>query len=132
QDDTGGIYVFPSEGDFHQGQLVQLSAKVTTFNGEKELEDIIQVTDKGDGDLPEAETTETVDESNQGQLLKLENVEIQNIGDPDSYGTFEFDAVAGDTTTLVRVDNRSGFDYNVFVEKYAEGDNLNLTGIGSV
>ena len=132
QDDTGGIYVFPSDGDFQLGQRVELSAKVTTFNGEKELEDIIQVTDKGEGDIPEAVTVETVDDSNQGQLVKLENIEVQHIGDPDSYGTFEFDAVDGDTTTRIRVDNRSGFDYDAFTEKYAEGDHLDVTGIASV
>jgi DNA/RNA endonuclease YhcR with UshA esterase domain len=132
QDDSGGIYVFPSEGDFHKGQKVKISAVKTTYNGETELGNIVKATDEGDGTLPEAKTVQTVNDSNQGQLLKLENVEVQNIGEPDQYGTFEFDAVHGDTKTRVRVDNRSGFDYDAFNEKYKEGDELDITGIGSV
>src|SRR5699024_1101246 len=62
----------------------------------------------------------------------LSNVEVQNIGASDSYGTFEFDAVSGDTITRIRVDNRSGFDYNDFMDKYDEGDHLDITGVGSV
>ncbi|MBM7601110.1 DNA/RNA endonuclease YhcR with UshA esterase domain [Virgibacillus halotolerans] len=132
QDETAGIYVFPSDGDFHKGQQVQISAKRTTFNHEKELEDIMKFTDKGDGEIMEPENVETVDDSNQGQLLKLNHVQVQNIGDSDAYGTFEFDAVNGDTTTRIRVDNRSGFAYNDFIKKYQEGDQLTITGIGSV
>ncbi|MEN1968387.1 endonuclease [Lentibacillus sp. N15] len=132
QDDTGGIYVFPSDGTFHQGQKVTVTAKRTTFNDEIELEDIVKVTDEGDGVLPKAKVVNAVDDVNQGQLLKLENIEVQNIEDPDAYGTFEFDAVSGDTTNRIRVDNRSGFDYDEFTETYQEGDKLTITGIGSV
>lgn len=131
QDETAGIYVFPSSDDFEQGQKVELTAKKTTFNGEIELEDIVEVTDLGEGEIPDPKEVEAVDDSNQGQLLKLKNVDVQNIDDPDSYGTFEFDAVNGDETTRVRVDNRSGFDYDAFTEQYEEGDELTITGVGS-
>lgn len=131
QDETGGIYVFSSSDDVEQGQKVEVTAKKTTFNGEIELEDIVEVSDLGDGDMPEPEEVNVVDDSNQGQLLTLKNVEVQNIDEPDSYGTFEFDAVNGEETTRVRVDNRSSFDYDAFTEQYGEGDELAITGVGS-
>src|SRR5699024_5824507 len=132
QDDTGAIYVFPSYHDFYQGQKIEVTAKKTTLNGEVELEDIIEVTDKGEGELPSPVEIETVDDSNQGQLLTLSNVKVQNIGEPNSYGTFEFDAVNGDRITRIRVDDRSVFAYEDFMEKYNDRDGLDITSVGSV
>lgn len=133
QDNTAGVYVFPdNNADYHIGQKVKISAIKTLYNGEVELGSIVKSTDEGEGTLPNPKVVSTVDDTNQGQLLKLENVSVQNIVKTDNYGTFEFDAVNGDTTTRVRVDNRSGMDYYDFILKYSEGDVLDITGVGSI
>ncbi|WEG11864.1 DUF6359 domain-containing protein [Pullulanibacillus sp. KACC 23026] len=132
QDATGGIYVYQSTSNYHLGQKVKLSGTVSPYNGELELSNLIDSHDEGDGTIPSPTVVKTVNDDNQGQLLKVQGVTVKNIGTPDSYGTFEFDAVNGDTTTRVRVDSRSGINYTDFTAKYKEDDKLDLTGVGSV
>jgi len=132
QDSTGGIYVYQSDSTYSEGQKVKLSAVKSTYNGEVELTNIIKLTDEGRAPVPDPKIVSKVDETNQGELLTLQHVTVKNIGTPDKFGTFEFDAVNGETTNRVRVDSRSGMDYNSFTSRYAEGSVLDITGIGSV
>jgi DNA/RNA endonuclease YhcR with UshA esterase domain len=131
QDETGGIYVYQGSSNYHQGEKVKITAQKTTYNNEVELQYIEKSTDEGDSTLPNPKVVTIVDDSNQGQLIKLQDVKVTNLADVGS-GTFEFDAVNGDTTTRVRMDKRSGFDYSDFTKRYKEGTVLDITGIGSI
>lgn len=134
QDDTAGIYVYQSSNSegYKIGDHIKISAQKTTYNGEAELTDILKSEIIGTSELPEALIQDTVDATNQGQVVKLQRVRVQNISEPDRFGTFEFDAVHGNTVTRVRVDNRTGMDYDDFVALYRENSVLNITGVASI
>ncbi|WP_141603515.1 5'-nucleotidase C-terminal domain-containing protein [Terrilactibacillus laevilacticus] len=132
QDQTGGVYVYQGTDNYHVGQKVRLTAQKSTYNGEIELSNIIQSADEGDGTVPSPSVVTTIDSSNQGQLVTLQKATVKNISKTDSYGTFEFDAVIGDTATRVRVDSRGGMTYDDFIATYKEGSVLNITGLASI
>ncbi|WP_415803664.1 DUF6359 domain-containing protein, partial [Marinicrinis lubricantis] len=132
QDDTGGIYIYQTSEGYQLGQRVQVTGDVTLYNTELELANVSEISVIGTGTLPEPKVVTTVDASNQGQIVKLEDVTISNIVKADNYGTVELRALKGDVSTLVRIDNRTGVDYNAFTAEYAEGDVLDLTGVSSI
>ncbi|MBO2945187.1 5'-nucleotidase C-terminal domain-containing protein [Paenibacillus sp. F411] len=132
QDATGGIYMYQNAGSYALGQKVQVTGDVNVFSSELQLSNISQITVTGNGTLPQPKVVSTVDESHQGQVVKLNGVSIQNIVKADNYGTLQFNAVKGSSSTLVRIDNRTGVNYNTFTAQYKEGDVLDLTGIASV
>lgn len=132
QDATGGVYVYQSGSNYQLGQKIKITATKTTYSSEVELSDIIDSTLEGTATVPSPKKVATVDASNQGQVLQLQNVTVANIGSPDGNGTFQFNAVNGAVTTLVRLDGRTGFTYSGFTAKYHEGDTLDITGIGSI
>lgn len=128
QDDTGGIYVFQSQSGFHEGDKVTVTAKLDEFNSELELTSpIIEKT--GTEPLPESRIVTTLTDDNQGQIVTLKNMAIKNIQKVDNFGTIEFSAVNDDTSILVRIDNRTGLDFDHF--SYKNGDVLNITGVSS-
>ncbi|GGH78255.1 DNA/RNA endonuclease YhcR with UshA esterase domain [Pullulanibacillus pueri] len=132
QDDTGGIYVFENtDSQLKLGDKVKLTAEKTTYNDEVELSNIIKVTKEGTGELPEPKVATTVTKDNQGQLITLEKVKIKNLEQVDSNGTFEFDAKSGKQTTRVRVDSRTGINYNDWKKQYAKSAHVTITGIAS-
>ncbi|RDI36661.1 DUF5689 domain-containing protein [Falsibacillus pallidus] len=132
QDDTGGIYVFQSESDYHKGDKVKLTGTTSLYNGELELSDLIKVDKLGTSEVPAAKTVSAVDASNQGQYVKLENVKVENLPDTAG-GTFEFDAVSADgSKTRVRVDSRTGVALNQLLETLQNGDSANISGISSI
>ncbi|GGE44942.1 hypothetical protein GCM10011391_24730 [Pullulanibacillus camelliae] len=133
QDASGGVYVYQSkESNLKIGDKVKISAKKTTYNGEVELSDLIQFTPEGTAEVPKPQVVSEVSDSNQGELVTLEDIKVKNISDPDSYGTFKFDAVNGKHTTRVRIDSRSGLDYTDFTKKYKRNATLTLTGVASI
>lgn len=131
QDATGGIYIYQTANGYQQGQRVEVTGKVTVYNTELELTDV-QITAAGTGTLPAPKAVTTVDDSNQGQIVKLEGVAISNIRKADSYGTVELHAAKGNVSTLVRIDNRTGVTYDTFTAQYSEGDVLDLIGAASI
>lgn len=131
QDDTGGIYVYQGDTSYHLGEKVKLSAFKSTYNGEVELSNIVVSQNEGTTDLPEPKTVTSITDDNQGQLVRLEKIKVKNISQPDKYGTFEFDAVKGHTTNRVRIDSRSGLNYDQFMAHFKKGKELYLTGIAS-
>lgn len=132
QDETGGIYVYQTSSGYQLGQRVQVTGEVTLYNTELELANVSEITVLGSGTVPEPKVVETIDDSHQGQVVKLEGVTITNIEQVNNYGTLELHAVKGDVSTLVRIDNRTGVDYDSFTDEYAEGDVLDLVGIASI
>ncbi|WP_425433883.1 OmpL47-type beta-barrel domain-containing protein [Marininema mesophilum] len=130
QDETAGIYVYQSEAGFEPGDKVTVSGKFTVYNGEKELTDILQIKKVGTSKVPEPKTVTAISEENQGQLVRMENVTVRGI---EKKGTsFEFNAVADDKTTRVRVDGRSGYTMEAFNADYPEGTKIHLLGLSSI
>ncbi|MFB6466437.1 DUF5689 domain-containing protein [Cytobacillus sp. Hz8] len=134
QDATGGIYVYQGDNKagYKLGEKVKLSAVKSTYNDEIELSNIVKSEDEGQDALPAPQVADTVDSTNQGQLVTLKHVRVKNITQTDNYGTFEFDAVHGHTSTRIRVDNRSGVDNDRFTAQYKENNVVNITGVASI
>ncbi|WP_143262139.1 DUF5689 domain-containing protein [Sediminibacillus massiliensis] len=133
QDETGGLYVYQHDYDVKPGDVVKLSGTTTTYNNEFELENVTSLEVIGTADVPEPKTISPgeIAEKTQGQLVKIGGVTITEIEKADNYGTTEFRAVSKDgENVLVRLDNRTGTDYDTF--PYEEGDIVFITGISSV
>ncbi|GAB1157667.1 hypothetical protein YWY31_36920 [Paenibacillus illinoisensis] len=131
QDETGGLYVFQSTSGFHAGDKVKVTAATTLYNSEFELTDIVAIEKTGTADIPAPVEATTVTDNNQGQLIQLKDVTVENIVSATPVGSFEFDAVAADgTSTHVRVDTRTGVTESSF--PYAAGDKINVTGVAAI
>lgn len=132
QDDTAGIYVFQSATGYHAGDKISISAIKTIFNSELELTDPVILEKIGSASLPEAIVQPTLNDENQGRLVKLENVVIQNYKAASPAGSFEFDVVNGSNTTHVRVDGRTGINFDGFNAAFPAGSQVNIIGISSI
>ncbi|MGF9697386.1 DUF5689 domain-containing protein [Paenibacillus sp. MABNR03] len=131
QDETGGLYVFQSTSGFHAGDKVKITAATALYNSEFELTDIVALEKTGTADIPAPVEAATVTDENQGQLIQLKDVTVENIVSATPVGSFEFDAVAADgTSTHVRVDTRTGVTETSF--PYAAGDKINVTGVAAI
>lgn len=131
QDETGGLYVFQSTSGFHAGDKVKVTAATALYNSEFELTDIVAIEKTGTADIPAPVEATTVTDNNQGQLIQLKDVTVENIVSATPAGSFEFDAVAADgTSTHVRVDTRTGVTESSF--PYAAGDKINVTGVAAI
>ncbi|WP_419720018.1 DUF5689 domain-containing protein [Paenibacillus illinoisensis] len=131
QDETGGLYVFQSTSGFHAGDKVKVTAATALYNSEFELTDIVAIEKTGTADIPAPVEASTVTDNNQGQLIQLKDVTVENIVSATPVGSFEFDAVAADgTSTHVRVDTRTGVTESSF--PYAAGDKINVTGVAAI
>jgi DNA/RNA endonuclease YhcR with UshA esterase domain len=130
QDGTAGIYVFQTQSGFNVGDRVKLSGGLELYNQELEVTNLIAVEKTGTADVPAPVVAETVNDANQGQLITLENVTIQNMTPAAPTGSFEFDAVKGATKTRVRVDSRTGLKLDQF--PYQNGQVVTVTGVASI
>ncbi|MBB6023409.1 DNA/RNA endonuclease YhcR with UshA esterase domain [Paenibacillus sp. JGP012] len=131
QDDTAGIYVFQNTSGFNVGDKVKVTAPTTVYNSEFELTDVVAIEKTGTASVPAPALVTAISDANQGQLVQLKNVTVQNIISATPAGSFEFDAVAEDgTSTHVRVDTRTGVSETNF--PYAAGDKLDITGIAAI
>nr|WP_255654323.1 hypothetical protein [Cohnella sp. REN36] len=132
QDDSAGIYVFQSATGYHAGDKISISAKKTIYNTELELTDPVVLKKIGTAPLPEAVVQPALNEGNQGLLVKLENVAIQNYKAATPAGSFEFDVVNGANTTHVRVDGRTGIGFDEFQTAFPAGSQVSIAGISSI
>ncbi|WP_428907991.1 5'-nucleotidase C-terminal domain-containing protein [Niallia sp. Krafla_26] len=132
QDDTAGMLVFSSPKDVKPGDKVKVTGKLLEYKNELEIDPTnVEILSSGN-QLPAAQSVTKVDESTQGELIKLENITIENLT-KDGYGTASFQAVFenGEKVNVIH-DNRTGSDYDELVKHYKEGDKVHLTGIGSI
>lgn len=133
QDETAGIYVFQSDTGYQAGDLIRISAVRTLYNGEVELENPVHMERLGTGPIPVPQVQDTVDELNQGQLITLTNVEIQDVVTAAPAGSFEFNAMSEEGQGVrVRFDGRTGVTLDEFNTRYPEGSQVDITGIASV
>ncbi|GIN85977.1 hypothetical protein J6TS2_23630 [Heyndrickxia sporothermodurans] len=130
QDGNAGIYVFQTQDGFKAGDTVKVTATKTIYNSEVELEDALVIEKTGTADIPSAKVVTELNADNQGQLVELENVKVNNLAAAGS--SFEFDAVKDGKTTRVRVDSRTGITLADFSKKYKNGDVINVTGVSSI
>jgi DNA/RNA endonuclease YhcR with UshA esterase domain len=131
QDETSGVYIYQTQSGFHAGDKVKLTALTALYNTELELADVVQIKKTGAAQLPQPVVATAVNNANQGQLLKLDDVTVTHIISAAPSGSFEFDAVSADgTSNHVRVDARTGITKDSF--PYAEGQQLNITGVAAI
>lgn len=131
QDETAGIYVFQHTSGFHAGDKVKVTAATTIYNSEFELTDIVAIDKTGTAAVPAPIEVTAITDANQGQLVQLKDVTIENIISATPVGSFEFDAVAADgTSTHIRVDTRTGVTETAF--PYAAGDKIDITGVSAI
>lgn len=134
QDGTAGIYVYPSAAtEFHAGDKTKITAQKTVFNSEAELMNEVQVAKLDDSagiPAPAPIVQDTVNDSNQGQLITLKNMTVRNY--QTVTGSLEFDLVNGSVTNRVRVDSRTGVQADRLKQSFPEGTKVDITGISSI
>ncbi|MGV3488361.1 MAG: DUF5689 domain-containing protein, partial [Tuberibacillus sp.] len=130
QDTTGGVYVYQSDMDVSEGDKLKITGTTSIYNGELEV-NAEEVEKIGTEDLPKTleVTPGGVNESNQGELVRLKKVTVTNIHQADKYGTTEMTAEKDGQSVVIRLDNRTGTTYADF--QYKNGDVLNIVGISS-
>nr|WP_168118753.1 DUF6359 domain-containing protein [Paenibacillus sp. HB172176] len=132
QDATGGIYVYQTSSGFHAGDQITISAMKTVYNTELELTDPVALEKIGTAATPQAVVQNTLNDENQGMLVSLQNVTIQNYIAAAPTGSFEFDAVKDSGFTHVRIDGRTGIGYEDFQSAFPAGSTVNITGISAI
>jgi DNA/RNA endonuclease YhcR with UshA esterase domain len=130
QDETAGIYVFQTLSGFNEGDKLKIVAPLALFNGELELTTPESIKKLGTSEVPAKKVVTQVDASNQGQLVELQQVKIQNLVSAAPSGSFEFDAVQGAVTNRIRVDARTGLTLSSF--PYQEGQVVTVGGAASI
>ncbi|MEL6636901.1 MAG: phospholipase D-like domain-containing protein [Bacteroidota bacterium] len=134
QDDTGGLPAYPGTGsvgdfpdDVRRGDLVEVTGVIKSFNGLLEIDPITAYNvESRDNALPEPKliTPDQLNESNEGLLVRLENVRFKNGGGIFSGGVYEFEA-AGESGVIFLRTNHGLIGTNIPLA------NVNLTGLAS-
>lgn len=131
QDDTGGIYIFQSASGFQAGDVVKVTGATALYNTEFELTDIVAIEKTGTAPLPSPAPALAINDSNQGQLVRLDHVTIGEIVSAAPAGSFEFQTTNEQgTSTTVRIDARTGIALSSF--PYTEGQQVNITGVSAI
>ncbi|WP_224753286.1 DUF6359 domain-containing protein [Paenibacillus terricola] len=132
QDSTAGIYVFQNAAGYHVGDKIKISAIKTVYNTEVELSDPVALEKTGTGSVPAVRPVTFLSEDNQGQLVRLDNVIIQNYITGTPAGSFEFDAVNDSTSTHIRIDVRTGISQADFQAQYPADTTVSIAGVSSI
>ncbi|PWW06574.1 hypothetical protein DFQ01_103478 [Paenibacillus cellulosilyticus] len=132
QDSTAGIYVYQTSTGYHIGDKIKISAIKTVYNTEVELSDSVALEKIGTDAIPAVRPVSSLSEDNQGQLVQLDNVTIENYITGTPAGSFEFDAVNDSTSTHVRIDVRTGISQTDFQAQYPAGSVVNISGVSSI
>lgn len=130
QDDTAGVFIYTKDDSISIGDIVEVTGKVSERNGEVQIAST-QITTVAQGEVPTPQDAWVTTE-NQGQLVRLSGITISDLT-ADDYGTFEFTAnKEGQEGIAVRLDNRSGYNYEAFVEGgYNNGDIIDVVGVAA-
>lgn len=129
-----GIYIYPKTKTslgYQTGQTVQLTGKLSNYNGELQLVDITEhKAIDATIDTPIVETSIAALNTNQpSTLIKLNNVTVGDISS-DSYSTSTFTVTDESGQSVdVRVDNRTGIRTPNLLTVIDKGDVINLTAI---
>lgn len=131
QDATGGMYVYRSTLNVTKGDIVKITGTLGTYKTQLQIVPTdVKIVSSGNA-LPSAQSVKSVDDSTQGELLKLERVKITEMT-KDGYGTatilVEFES--GETVRVIQ-DNRAGANYDDLAKRYKVGDLVHIIGYGS-
>lgn len=110
QDSSAGIAIYDNLlEDVDRGDSITVTGKLYDFNGLLEVIDVT-FTNHGQTDqiIPAISTPNDVNESNEAELLKIENAVFSDGGGFFSQGTFEFES--GGQTSVIFVKSGSPFD----------------------
>ena len=110
QDSSAGIAIYDNQlEDVDRGDSITVTGKLDDFNGLLEVIDVT-FTNHGQTDqiIPVISTPNDVNESNEAELLKIENAVFSDGGGVFSQGTFEFES--GGQTSVIFVKSGSPFD----------------------
>ena len=110
QDSSAGIAIYDNQlEDVDRGDSITVTGKLDDFNGLLEVIDVT-FTNHGQTDqiIPAISTPNDVNESNEAELLKIENAVFSDGGGVFSQGTFEFES--GGQTSVIFVKSGSPFD----------------------
>lgn len=110
QDSSAGIAIYDNQlEDVDRGDSITVTGKLDDFNGLLEVVDVT-FTNHGETDqiIPAISTPNDVTESNEAELLKIENAVFSDGGGFFSQGTFEFES--GGQTSVIFVKSGSPFD----------------------
>ncbi|MEZ4916372.1 MAG: T9SS type A sorting domain-containing protein [Chitinophagales bacterium] len=130
-DGTGGMGVF-SNNNFgytvNEGDQINIRGEVGFYNGLTQLVNLDTIFITGTGTLPAVATVTTLDESTEGELVKLENVTVVDQTDWNTGvgAGFNVDVTDGTNTYSVRIDKSADL-YSMTLP----GCVLDVTGIGS-
>ncbi|WP_223701402.1 DUF6359 domain-containing protein [Sutcliffiella deserti] len=132
QDETAGTYVFQNSEDVVPGDVVKITGVVGEYNGEFQITSLTSFEKAGTEEVPVPlkVLVEEVNSSNEGQLVRVEGVEISDLTSVNSFGTFEFVASKDGESVVVRVDNRTGLNFENFA--FENGDIVSITGVSSI
>ena len=134
QDGTAGIYAYPSQPTgLHVGDKVKLTAQKVIFNTEVELTNEAKVEKlDSNANIPAAAPViqTSLSDSNQGTLVTLKDVTIQNYATVTN--SLEFDLVKDGVTSRVRVDSRTNINADTFKQTFPVGTKVDITGISSI
>ena len=110
QDSSAGIAIYDNQlEDVDRGDSITVTGKLDDFNGLLEVIDVT-FTNHGQTDqiIPVISTPNDVNESNEAELLKIENAVFSDGGGVFSQGTFEFES--GGQFSVIFVKSGSPFD----------------------
>lgn len=136
EDETGyGIYVYPkTDLNVKIGDVVEFQGKLSSYSNNLQIENIEDLKILGQESTPKSLDLKLsdLDKTPLHILYTLKNVTVEDLLE-GSYKTAEFIAVDENKNELsIRLDNRSGYDYDKLSTKVGNGDKINVTGILSV
>jgi predicted extracellular nuclease len=130
-DGSAGIFVNDGGKDkFVAGQKLRIKGIISEYNGEFQLGSIVEIEKGNIASAPDAEVIgfDQITEDKEGSLVKMNRLVIKNLRDA-GYGTVEFEGLNGENSICVRMDNRSGSNFEEFAKIYQNGSVVDVTGL---
>ncbi|MFA9558223.1 DUF6359 domain-containing protein [Evansella sp. AB-rgal1] len=133
QDETAGIYVFQGSTDVKPGDVVVVTGRTSSYQGEFQLSNIETVEVVGKVVVPDAKEISIVSDiaDAQGELLFVDEAEIIEIKSPDNFDNIEFILEKNGVEFTVRIDSQTSYKGSEFTHMYKVGDIVTVTGVGS-
>ena len=111
QDDTGAIYIYANKYNYsalEKGNMVELSGKVTEYNGLLEISSIVDkkitVIEEGIEIEPMNVTLDMVNEGIEGVYIKVENLTVTDVVTSQSERGYDVHVTDGTVSGIIRVD----------------------------
>lgn len=134
QDSTGGINLFPVSDGVKEGQLIRLRGKVSSYQGEIQLQVISGSVKVLDSSIKRTaptvlSTAETMAPANTGLLVKTSGTVSDIIMDGTTVAQFKLDDGSGKSLVYINAYITPGVDLRPIVK---EGDSVSVIGLASI